>query len=69
MIEPKETKAQIETWALKAEAWKEVEHLPLAEAFRERRHRSAETIRDLGFSDRVRDPRTWKDAFPVKGRI
>jgi hypothetical protein len=53
----KDSQAQVETWALKDEAWREVEGLPLAEAFRERRRRSAETMRELGLDGRVRDPR------------
>jgi hypothetical protein len=58
MIDPKDTEAQLFTWELKEQAWREVAHLPLAEAFRERRRRSAETMRVLGFEDRVRDPRS-----------
>jgi hypothetical protein len=57
MIELKESQAQLLAWELKDEAWAEVAHLPLLEAFRERRRRSAETLRALGFENRVRDPR------------
>ena len=57
MSEIKESQAQLLTWALKDEAWAEVAHLPLEEALRERRRRSAETVRALGLEHRVRDPR------------
>lgn len=57
----KETDAQRETWELKDAAWKDVAHLPLAEAFAERRRASMQTVKELGLEDRVRDPRRWKD--------
>jgi hypothetical protein len=57
MIERKETEAQLLTGRLKDEAWEEVAHLPLQEAFRERMRRSAETVRALGLNLPVRDPR------------
>jgi len=57
----RETNAQIETWDLKDAAWNDVAHLPLVEAFAERRRASRQTVNELGLEDRVRDPRRWKD--------
>jgi hypothetical protein len=57
MNDRKESDAQKLTWELKDDAWSEVAHLPRLEAFRERRRRAMQTVRELGFEDRVRDPR------------
>jgi hypothetical protein len=60
--EIKESEAMLEVWSWKEAAWAEVAHLPLAEAFRERRRIAEETVRRLGFADRTRDPRPWIEA-------
>lgn len=56
-------KAQLLAWELKDDAWREVEDLPLLEAFRERRKRAEATVELLaGKSDPI-DPRTTR---PIK---
>ena len=44
-----ETKAMLETWEVKEEAWKEVAHLPLDKAIEERLRIAETTARRLGF--------------------
>lgn len=67
MIERKETDAQLLAWQLKDEAWEEVAHLPLEEAFRERMRRSAEAMEALKLGVHVRDPRD-RSAKAVQGK-
>lgn len=56
-------KAQLLAWELKDDAWREVEGLPLLEAFRVRRERAEAMVEMLaGKSDR-KDPRTTR---PIK---
>lgn len=57
MIEAKNSRAQRFTWDLKEDAWRDVGHLRLIDAFRERRRTSAERVVELGLAERVRDPR------------
>jgi hypothetical protein len=52
-----DSKAQQLAWELKDAAWREVEHLPLAEALRRRLADSAAAAGELGLRMPVRDPR------------
>ena len=48
MSKAKVSKAQLEVWEWKTEAWKEVEQLDRKAAFRKRLLDSAETVKRLG---------------------
>lgn len=59
------SKAQLEVWEWKAEAWKEVEQLDLEAAFRKRLADSLKTVKRLGFqfttTDRVRSSNSHRN--------
>ena len=55
MNEPRDP-AMEEIWAIKEQCWREVEHLPLHEAIRERLRRARDTAIRLGFADQMVPP-------------
>lgn len=69
-VEVHESQGQLLAWELKAAAWSEVAHLPLAEALRERTRISNETVKRLGLTHLIRTPRasTGQGSTPENGK-